>query len=461
MRKIILFGLFIFCLHNLFAQKKVVLEKLRCFSATGPTMNYFKDDATRKIIAIQLNRTLSQFRQASLLDTTTLADIEYVNNITSLATPDLSFTKTDSPYLHLYIDFLEIAPARFFSFPENRPTDTSILTRARSIFLLKASLLRSDKTVLFSEQLNIIVSASETAGMGIVFKYDNDAGRLNQVVATPKGFAELVRAATNLLFDPTNQLEMVEMRVSPAFFADNYILPNTINQPRTYVATTKNISSYNYNNRGEMIRMDEPVYEQIIFKGKKAQKYPDAIMTAIKTADNYNSSDFVFLRQECRDVVRDKNYLLKLITQVDPANILPPLLVFTGFLPGNCHYLFLEKDTLANFSIVKNVIAPDKKIYLNKVSNGNDSSSFLALIAAYSELKVVYDYVVTGTISKQNFSIKCSGFTNTVKEIFLNEKLVCIAQGKFSPEKFVVFDASLSPELLNQLYMIGFNRFFE
>jgi hypothetical protein len=73
----------------------------------------------------------------------------------------------------------------------------------------------------------------------------------------------------------------------------------------------------------------------------------------------------------------------------------------------------------------------------------------------------VYAYLVKGQIGKHRFSIKCSGFGNTVKEIYLDDTLICIAQGKFSPEKFVFFDASLSPELFNQLLMIGFNPFFE
>ena len=60
-----------------------------------------------------------------------------------------------------------------------------------------------------------------------------------------------------------------------------------------------------------------------------------------------------------------------------------------------------------------------------------------------------------------NFDQNSLPARNTIKEIFLDKKLVCIAQGKFSIEKFVVFDASLSTELLNQLFMIGFNRFFE
>ena len=255
---------------------------------------------------------------------------------------------------------------------------------------------------------------------------------------------------------------MIEIKATPAFIGDNYILPKTMGYPRTYVLTTKNIAQYRYQNKQEMIRLGETMYEEIRIKGKKAEKYPDSLTAAIKKTEHFSTSDFVFLRQDCRDVVRDRNYLLKMVVQLDPDN--PPalpLLAFTNFLSGNFHYLLNEKDTLAAFTIQKSVSDPVKKLYANKVSNGFDSASFYSIQAKNTYLPVVYDYVVKGKLSQQDFSIQCSGFPNTMKEIYLNEKLVCIAQGKFSPEKFVVFDASLSPELLNQLFMIGFNRFFE
>ncbi|MEN9686596.1 MAG: hypothetical protein RLZZ28_2382, partial [Bacteroidota bacterium] len=82
---------------------------------------------------------------------------------------------------------------------------------------------------------------------------------------------------------------------------------------------------------------------------------------------------------------------------------------------------------------------------------------------AYTNMRipVVFDYILSGKIGQHSFVIKCSGFKNNLKEIYLDEKIACIAQGKFSPEKFVLFNASLSPEILNQLFMIGFNRFLE
>jgi hypothetical protein len=191
MRKIILFLVVTICVHFSQAQKSIVLEKFRCFSATGLTMSYFKDELTRKTFAAQLSKTLFQFHQLPLTDTNNISNLEYLNSIGDLAPSYVTYTDKENAYLHLYIDLFEMAPDDFFAFPDNAPTDTSVRQRARSVFLIKGSLLRADKTIAFSEQLNVVVSASETTGMGIVYKLSAPDGRLRQVVATPKGFVEL------------------------------------------------------------------------------------------------------------------------------------------------------------------------------------------------------------------------------------------------------------------------------
>jgi hypothetical protein len=457
MRKIILFLLLIVCVYSSRAQKNIVLEKIRCFSATGPTMSFFTNNATRSAIAAQLSKTLLQFYQLPLSDSSNISNIEYLNSTRNIAPVDIGAIDPSQSSLHLYLDFFEIAPTTFFSYSDNKPEDSTLESRAISVFWIKGTLVRPDKTIAFSEQLNVVVSPSVTPGIGVVYKYRDFAGRSSQLVATPKGFIEMMKTATQILFNPGNQQDMVEMKISPAYFAENFITRKTLNLPRTYVATKQNISTYSYANKREMIRMGEPVYEEILLKGKKPQVYPADITAAIKSANHYASSDFVFLREECRDVVRDRNYLLKLTAQVDPDNMLPA--TFTNFLPGKFHYLFLEKDTLARFMILKQVAHANNKFFRNRVSNGIDTTFYE--FSTNQATGVVYDYVVTGSLGDQNFSINCLGFTNTLKEIYLGNKLVSIAQGRFSPEKFVVFDASLSPELLNQLFMIGFNRFFE
>jgi hypothetical protein len=52
-----------------------------------------------------------------------------------------------------------------------------------------------------------------------------------------------------------------------------------------------------------MIRMGEPVYEEILLKGKKRTNTRMILQPPLKNANHYASSDFVFLREECRDVI--------------------------------------------------------------------------------------------------------------------------------------------------------------
>ena len=460
-KKYFLSLLLVFCTQLVFAQKKIVLEKMRVLSVTGPVMKYLQNPGIIKTIVSQLNTTLQQYQQFPLADTTALS-IELPVNGKDLYTVKPNFTDPDTTHLHLYWDVFELYPSTFFEMPENRQSDTSLMKRAKSVFSIEAWILSWDKKIVFHEGIGMVVSPSETPGMGTLY---NKGIRFTELNITPKGFTEMLKAATNLLLDPKNELAMVEIKAAPVYLSDNYILPKTLNQPRTYVVNNKNISTYTYKEKSEIIRMGEPVYEEILLKGKKAQKYPDDITNAIKTDPHFSSSDFVFLRQECRDVVRDKNYLVKLTTQVDADEppLLGPLFAFTDFIGGEFHYLFLEKDTLAKFIIEKSILdtKSSTKILTDIISNGYDSSSLFRINTEKNEVPVLYDYIVKGKISSRDFTIKCSGVRNSLKEIYLDQKLVCIAQGKFNPEKFVIFDASLNPEILNQLFIIGFNRFFE
>ena len=428
-------------------------------------MSYLQNSEIKKIVASELNHTLILNQQLSLNDTSSL-NVEMLNSAGEANKPLPSFTETDTTKLHLYINLFENNPVDFFANLENSPADTTLLHRAKSIFILEAWLFKSDKINCFHEILNIIINASENPGMGIpygsIFQY-GDATQNYQLSLTPKGFTEMLKSATNLLFNPRNELAMVEMRAAPVYFADNYFQPKTYNQSKIYVSTSKQISSFSYMNQIELIRLGEAVYEEIKIKAKKAEKYPDDLTNVIKNTNNYSSSDYVFLRQEARDVVRDKSYLLKLTTQVDPKIIefQSPKLLFTHFLPGNFHYLFLEKDTLAKFSISKNVVSTRININSDRISNGYDSTAIFSFNSGSKNVQISHAYVVTGKIGLYTFQIKCSDFHNSIKEIYLDEKLVCIAQGKFTLEKFVIFNASLSTELLIQLFIIGFNPFFE
>lgn len=461
MRTLITCLFFLLAVQTVPAQQKIVLENLRLYNLNGPVLRYLQSPDIKQTIATDLSQLLGQKMNGQLTNTSDLPiELLDFNFVVPVIKP--VFVDPDPTLLHLYLDFIEADPFFFFRYDKENEIDTLTQKRVKTVFIFKAHIYGADRKLIRTEMLNVLISAAETPGIGNPY---NLGIRFTELSVTSKTFTELLKRSTSLLLDTANNLSAIEVKLQPAYLADNYLLPKTVNRVRTFVSTQKNISSYLLGKQSEMIRMGEPVYEEILLKGKKAQKYPEQITAAIKATDNFAKSDYVFLRQEGRDVLRDKNYLLKLCTQVDPTDIpLDRNLLFTRFLPGNFHYLLQENDTLAQFSILKEVTEKANKIYPNIVTNGYDSTGFSTLPAFGSrtaEWAVVYRYVINGSFAGIPFRIKCSGFDNSLREFFLADQLVCIAQGKFNPEKFVLFDASLSPEKLNQLFLIGFNRFLE
>ncbi|MCW3087683.1 MAG: hypothetical protein JWQ78_1069 [Sediminibacterium sp.] len=452
MKRLTLLLLVCFSVKIMPAQQKIILEELRFGSAGKATMLYWKNEEVRKIFASQLNTLLLKYHQLPLADTTLLPLHDLNEEKAGLAVSPPRYTDTSD--LHLFLDVLESTPlglADLVNLPLT-PQDSAMMAGATSIFRLRASLEKA-RRVVSAGTLDIIISRGVNGGMGIESPI---------VAMMPKTFTEVLKNGFDVLLNPENDIAELAMKVPPAYAADNFILRKTMKQPRIYVTQQKDISVFLYNNQRQMLRNGIALYEEARVKGKKADPLPANLLAAIRATPHFSYSDYVFLRQDWRDVIGNKDYLLKMIVQMDPDH--PPLSVqyaFTNFIPGNFHYLLQDTDTVAAFSIEQAQMGGrEKKVFGNVVSNGVDTAS-LYEIGKPVDLPVIYAYSVKGELQGRSFAITCSGNRNVLKEIFLEDKLVCIAQGKFSPEKFVVFDASLSPETLKQLFMIGFNRFFE
>ncbi len=440
-----------------FSQKKVTLEKVRCFSTTGPVMNYWRSEEVKKAFLTDLASSLMR-HQGIVLPDTSQVRVEFLTNASAIGSAAPEFTDTAAGLLHLYFDVYEL-DMNFFSLARKVYTDTNLQKRAVSVFVLKATMLNGQKKNVFEEELYVSVTRGESTGIGLPYNSFNAYGKLP---ASVKGFSGLLGKGIDILLDPDNEIQLVEMKVAPAYIADNFILGRAVDQPRTLVTTQKGVSRYTYAGKVEIIRLGDPLFEDIIFSGKKAQVYPASVMAAIRRSSNFETSSFVFLRQDGRDVARDKNYLIKIMVQIDPDfRVSGPKGMLTNFIQEPIHYLLSEKDTVATFFIRKNVLNEEgKKLYLNQVSNGVDLNSILRLDIG-SEWTVKYNYVITGTIGRKSFRITFTGSDNSLKEFYLDGKMVCIAEGATSLNKFVVFDTTVAPELLNQLFLIGFNAFTE
>lgn len=460
MRKSILYLLLSAVACTATAQQRIAVEKIRCYNINQPLITYLQNKTVAAGLAAQLNQTALAYLKAPITDTTSLTvELLDYTQVPSEIRPE--YTSTDTSLLHLYIDFFETDPYYFFrKYPD---PDSALIKRTRTVFVLRSLILNVQKKIVGNESLHLLISEAETPAIGNKM---NGGIRLLDLSVTEKTFTALFKTATGMLLNPANDLSMAELKLQPAYFYDNYLLPKTAGKPRDYVSENRNIIAFKIRNESQLIRFGQAEYEEIRIRGKNQQPYPPALLDAINAAEHARNSDFVFLNQAWRDVQRDKNYQLRMIAQVDPANIpARPELFFTNFLEGNLHQLLLEKDTLAHFYIRKEVSEPASKIFPDIIGNGMDTGmryhSPLYISNKNTGRTVVYAYVIDGSMKGLPFRIKCSGAERNLKEFFVGDRLVCIADGKFYPRKFVLFDASLSAETLNQLFMIGFNRFLE
>jgi len=450
MRKINLLIVLLTCSLFANAQRNVILEQVRTFSMLGPAMNYFSLPDTRAVFIKQLNDQLSSKKNALISDTT--LRIITIDQLRQNNTTNIYFTEADTNTHHLYIDIYEYEPNTFYYSQPQYLQDSLLFKRAKSVFQLAVLFVNHEKRVITNEVLTICISRGSSNGFGII---------PTTLAVTPKGFTDILNLGIGRLLDEQNNTDMIEIKAPPPFYADNFILPEISKYPVLQTKAQNNIFSYQRNGESEMIRLGNTFYEELIAKGKNKNIPTNSeIANAINATGNQGSSDFVQLRQEWRDVLHDKNYTLKLITEINPNfSFISQADVFTQFLPGLVHVLLKDNDTIARFTINKNIGIPEKKIFLNKVSNGYDSSSVINIGGSTVPRNVLFEYQINGLMGEQPFVIRCAD-RSSLKEIRLNDKEVAIASGTFLPERIAVFDASLDTEKLNQLLMIAFSTFF-
>ena len=131
-------------------------------------------------------------------------------------------------------------------------------------------------------------------------------------------------------------------------------------------------------------------------------------------------------------------------------------------MSGISHVLMLEKDTIAQFKIKSNFLDGKKKTFLHQLYQATDSS-IVAVEKTVRENIHHYDFELEGVLKGQAFKISFSGLrgsSESIREIYLKEKLVVVVEGKDTPELLVVLDKDLDAITLNQLLLLSFSNLF-
>ena len=449
MKKLVYLLLFICVVFKLPAQNKVVVEAIRSFSMFGPSMYYLEDTAVQSSIKSKLSVILNK-NYKLLLSNQTLP-IENYTSTEALKNNTIKFSIADTSTRHLFIEVYEYDPISFLTGSALEAPDSTIIAGASSIFQISCILTNGVQEIISNQSVFAAISNTETAGFGI---------RPKNIFLTKKSFASVVQVGLQMALNPDNETMVADIKTPAVYYADNFIMGHINNTSKILVNTVKDTWGYTVVGNQELLRMGEQLFDEIWVKRKLVDSSASPLLLKkIKETGNTASSDFIYLRQECRDVYHDKNYIIKIATEIDPfstASIKKEL--FSDYLSGEVHLMLEGKDTAAIFTINKNLGDPNKQVYLDKTTNGIDSSSVAKVSNKDFPFQVTYDYQLTGKIRGERFTIQ-SFWNHEMKEIYLNNKLVGIVKGKTDPENFIIANDASNASIMKELLLIAYNKF--
>jgi hypothetical protein len=430
------------------AQNKVVVEAIRSFSMFGPSMYYLEDTAVQSSIKNKLSGILNKYYKLSFSNQ--LLPIENYTSTEALKNNIGKFSATDTSTWHLFIEVYEYDPS-FLTGSALEAPDSAIIAGASSIFQISCILTNGLQEIISNQSIFAAISNTETAGFGI---------RPKNIFLTKKSFASVVQVGLQMALAPDNETLVADIKAPAVYYADNFIMGQIKNTSKIIVNPIKDSWNFSLLGNQEVLRMGEQLFDEIWVKRKLVDSSASPLLLKkIKETGNTASSDFIYLRQECRDVYQDKNYTIKIATEIDPYSTASSKKeLFSDFLSGEVHLMLEGKDTAAIFGINKNVGYPYKQVYLDKTTNGMDSSSVAKVSKKDFPFQVTYDYQLTGKIRGERFTIQ-SFWNHEMKEMYLNNKLVGIVNGKTDPENFIIVNDSNNGPIIKELLLIAYNKF--
>ncbi len=449
MKRLVYLFLFICIVFKLPAQNKVVVEAIRSFSMFGPSMYYLEDTAVQSSIKNKLSVLLN--KNYNLLLSNQSLPIENYTSTEALKNNTIKFSISDTSTWHLFVEVYEYDPTSFLTGSSLEASDSAIISRASSIFQISCILTNGLQEIISNQSVFTAISNIETAGFGI---------RPKNIFLTKKSFASVLQVGLQMALNPDNETLVADIKAPAVYYADNFMMGHIKNGSKILVNKVKDSWSYTIVGSQELLRMGEQLFDEIWVKRKLLDSTASPLLLKkIKETGNTASSDFIYLRQECRDVYQDKNYTIKIATEIDPySTASSEKELFSNYLSGEVHLMLEGKDTAAIFSVTKNMGDPYKRIYLDETTNGMDSSSIAKVSNKEFPFQVTYDYQLTGKIRGERFTIQ-SFWNHEMKEMYLNNRLIGIVKGKTDPENFIIVDDSSNASIMKELLLIAYNKF--
>jgi hypothetical protein len=435
------------------AQKKVKFERMRCYSFTGPSMKYLEDPTKQQVILQKLYTTLLKEHNLLLSDTTQIPIV--------LLTPEdlkkkttFQLNSSDTSLLHLYINCLETTPFNFFLQNTTFRNDSVLIRRSLNVIHLSYFLLNYRNELIEENELAISLTHKESESIGIPFNRFYAGGSNQMLSTTANGFTESIKAGIQYLLNPTNTISLIELKVPPAYFYNNFITPETYQSSQTIEPRFQNNSwQFQLRQENQIIRNGEPKIQGIKIDGKKMPEFPGWLFDSLSQLKENRNNNFICLQRESRDVLLDVTYQTRLV-----GSLYQSAENAVGFFPVNkqINCLLQEKDTLAVFSVNPQPSRNDSAyLWLNQCYNGKNLSSLFTIDSKPNPFLLTTRLEINGELLKQPFSIRMKGNGYIWKEIYFQGKEVMLIMGMDNPETILLKNTSLSTATIQQLLLIA------
>jgi hypothetical protein len=437
---------------NSWGQQNIALEHIQVYSSINPTATYWKLPNDLHPILNALDTGIFS-KLKFQRDTNIVTKAVYLSKQNQLGKINIDWTETRKFDYHAYLELYEMDPE--FVFKNNLvELSESKKDSTHSFWLVTISIFNKDQKKIL--QKSIILGLMPIATLGIGF--------VNQASAsTPYHIYNAITKSISLLSPDAEDIEYMDAKMPSAYTTDNYWMPYVHNQPRILFDTTKNFISYNTASGTHILRSPSAIFNKINVKDKNLNNpYKNIINLIKKNRINAYNSEYYQVVQHLRDVKNDHDYdivgYMEFNTDAAAANNQLALV----FLPDSVHKIYNDKDSIGYF-IVKDIVPEiDKYFYSEIIYNGYDSTKQYALSEKMNKSKypIVHVKSIEGKINNTNFSIKLSA-NNTIKTIFINDKISMILSGKEKPFQMVLVDKEAPTALSDFLIMLSFSEIFQ
>ena len=449
MKKVILFFLALNVVIAANTQTKMRIDKIDATSSSSNTFNFLNYSVVKEIIVQHIATAVKKYWNLEIVDTANV-NINFkrkTNGSISKETINASLVHPEFEGWHLSLQFNENLPNYLLTILGSTEDAFELIPVTTAVIDVQLVLKDNVGNVQHKSNAYFIVKANNKNAFGYAdWSYS----------LSPTAFTSFTKQAATILLDSsTTALPINLVTGGAAFFTDNFIMPAITNQPRIFTEQQKDFISYTYADSSKsVLRFIEPMIYVLNLKKKNDTEYPQQFAAAIKHRKENVNYKYCMAEQAFRSVLTNNNYTCKTFVALNNDVFNVPQYAYR-YLPGNIHFLLSDTDTLAKFSIDHNMLATGKEIYFDKIYNGVDSSFQLVQQAVVHKRTIQYDLQISGTFRDKPFEILCSS-KNTLKEIYYNNKLVCIARGQLMPEAFILLDTNLPTNIFEPLLMLSF-----